>query len=305
MTDGLWYPDNLVERELAWALTSGGFARFFHVFTRAELCVPVRAVSGENDERWDPVTQELLGETVVPVFTSDTGLLAVMGGERLEVYTADWDHLRSTWPDPRWRLAINPGLPIAAALALDLVAAAAADDVLARSHPDILIQALDEGEWSPWPPGGPEQAMLEWVEIGDGAEYLAALLSCMVFVPTIRAVSPDEQVEADRRSLLRAGPARLPLRSAGPPDVLEVFTNRELFDQAYPGSPSLHRVFQSLFWILPTGWGLSVNPGGPGGLDLTGAEVPLLERWLPLDPVPGPVLDGMRWAREALEQTND
>jgi hypothetical protein len=69
MAKGLWYPDNLVERELAGALAGAGFARYFRVFLQAQLWVPVVAVSGEQDERWDQVTREVLGESVVPVFT--------------------------------------------------------------------------------------------------------------------------------------------------------------------------------------------------------------------------------------------
>jgi hypothetical protein len=305
VADGLWFPDNLVERELAWALTGADFARFFQVFLQAQLWVPVRAVSGEQDERWDPVTREVLGETVVPVFTSDTGLLAVMGDETAELYVSEWDQLQVTWPDPAWRLAINPGLPIQAYLPIDRVAAAAGDELLPGTDSSVLVQSLDEGHWTPWPPGGPEQAMREWAEIGDGAEYLAALLSCMVFMPTTRVVSPEEVAEAHRRSLLGGEPARLPLRTVGPPDMLEVFTNQELFDRVYPESPSIHRIFQSLFWVLPSGCGLSVNPRGPAGLDLRGEDVPLLAGWGTLDPIPSPVMRGMRWAREALESAGE
>lgn len=80
-----------------------------------------------------------------------------------------------------------------------------------------------------------------------------------------------------------------------------MFTRADLFAATYPDAPSTRSMFSTVLRLFPAGHALSVNPGGPAGLDLTGDQVPLLEQWERGKPIPSPVMLGMRWAREAFD----
>lgn len=305
---------------MAWALSTGNYARYFQAFTRAELFLPRRA-DGDQDGPGTPITAEVGGHTVLPVFTSDEGLLTAFAAQPPEVIAvARYEELRDNWPSPRWRLAINPGLPIEAYLPVDLVEPGTRGE-LTRHDPDLMIWRPGEGEWEPWPPGGPNQALLDAVRHSDGAEYLDALRNCTVTLPTTRRVSAAELDEFARVRLHHRGPGpvsehtRRVLAELGvspeavdrefpwqfaagrPEPTVEVFTRPEF--RPDPAAPSVQTRFLVMLDLMPEGYALSVNPGGPAGLELASGDVPLLRGWDSLQPVPRPVLLGMRWAGES------
>lgn len=312
----VWHPANPKERAMAWALQSGDYARYFQAFTRAELFLPRRV---EDDAAWpgEPVTTEVAGRTALPVFTSDVGLLTVFP-EPEGIALVRYAELRDAWPSPEWLLAINPGLPIEAYLPVDLVEAGVRGELHPKLNPEVVMYPLGDGQWEPWPPGGAQQAVLDAVSHHDGAEYLDALYDCMVIVPTTRRVSPAEvndlvEVrrhhpgpgpvdEATRRVLVELGvspeaidrefPWQLAVGRSEP--TVEVFTQPEF--RPYPEAPSVRLRFSAVLRLMPEGHALSVNPGGPANLELASGDVPLLRQWDGIQPVPGPVLMGMRWA---------
>src|SRR5690606_4915710 len=108
------------------------------------------------------------------------------------IAVARYEELRDLWPAPEWRLAINPGLPIAAYLPVDLVEPGARGELVPKLSPEVVIHPLGDGQWEPWPPGGANQALLDAVSHADGAEYLDALLDSTVTVPTTRRISEAE-----------------------------------------------------------------------------------------------------------------
>lgn len=317
----VWHPANSKERAMAWALSTGDYARYFRAFTRADLFLPRRA-EGDPDGPGAPVTAEVAGHTVLPVFTSDEGLLTAFAGQPPDrIVVARYEELREAWPSPRWRLAINPGSPIEAYLPVELVEPGTRGELTPRHDPDVVIRPLGDEGWEPWPPGGANQALLDAVARGDGAEYLDALLDCTVTVPTTRRVSPAELDEFARVKLHHPGPGpvdeptrRMLIELGVPPEAVdrefpwqlatgrpeptvEVFTQPEF--RPHQEAPSVRTRFLTMLDLMPAGHALSVNPNGPAGLELAGDDVPLLRRWESLQPVPRPVLLGMRWANEA------
>jgi hypothetical protein len=313
----VWYPANTAERAMAWALSTGNYTRYFRAFTRTDLFLPSRE-GGDPDGLGEPITAEVAGHTVLPVFTSDEGLLAVYAAQPPEVIVVTrYEDLRDGWPSPQWRLAINPGLPIEAYLPVELVELAVRDE-LSPFDPRLLIGRLGNLEWEPWPPGGPQQALLDAVERSDGAEYLDALRDCMVILPTTRPVSAVEVDEFSTVKLHHRGPgpvdeptrdllARLGVRpeavdrefpwrfaTGRPVPTVEIFTQPEF--RPDPEAPSVRMRFLPMLNLIPAGYALSVNPGGPGWLELPSEDLPLLREWDGLSPVPLPLLRGMRWA---------
>lgn len=318
----VWYPANVVERAMAWSLAVGDYARFFRAFARGDLFLPRRSVTGAHGEEPRPVTVEAYGWTVLPVFTSDEGMLAALDRAADVVEVTTYEHLRNDWPGPEWRLAINPGLPIEAYLPVEAVERGMRGELLPRYDQEIIIRPLGDGTWQPWPPGGANQALLDAVSRGDGWEYLDALLDSTVAVPTGRRVDEGELQDLVRTALHRPGPgplddrARHLLSRAGvpaealdrtfpwristsaPEPTVEVFTDAEFLADALPHSPSVTMKFTTMLQLLPAEHALSVNPGGPAGLDLPSDQVPLLARWESIEPVPPGVQLGMRWAGE-------
>lgn len=302
---------------MAWALSSGDYARYFQALLRAHLSVPVGA---DTEEGGEPVTIVLDGRTCLPVFTSHEGLLATIEPLPAAIDTITFERLRDDWSSPQWWLAINPGLPIEACLPVELVDRGSRGELIPPYEQDVIIGRLDGTEWSPWPPGGANQALLDAVAHRDGAEYLDALRESWVTVPTTRSVSDREFDAIARVRLHHRGPGPVDdwtrglLADFGVPAELideefpwrlaasrsqptaEVFTWPEFHARAYPGEPSVRMRFSTMLDLLPAGHAVSVNPGGPAEFALSPEDIPLLHRWEGGMPVPQPVLDGMRWA---------
>lgn len=306
----MWSPANRAERALAWAISPRDYPRYFRVLATIDLLQPLgpeskgllrrRLVDGRQ-----PITVKDAGRTVLPVFTSFEAMdMAMEKLTQAGVLDADvveagavvrLPYLRETWPNPRWWLAIDPWFPIGAYLKMDAINRALRDEVAEPDDPEILVGDLTSGEWEPWPEGA-NQAVLQAVERGEAAEYLDALMDLMVTISTTREVTGDDWPGAG-----------YPWRPIGsPPDqVVEVFTDPEACAAAYPGLPNRTVRFFALVLHWQTRYGLSVNPGGPAGLDLPGPHVPVLREWVlqagrqGLDvPIPRQVENGMRWVRE-------
>ncbi|SHN03536.1 SseB family protein [Cryptosporangium aurantiacum] len=98
----------------------------------ADLVVPVPppAAAGRAPLSWATVTVD--GRTWLPAFTSEDAFARSGAGEQTR--TIAFLHLAAFWPDPRWHLAVNPGLPSRLLLEAGTVAR------LARDEPDVGVE---------------------------------------------------------------------------------------------------------------------------------------------------------------------
>ena len=157
-----WLPGNEVDAELVGALAADDRSRFARTVRHARWYLPVLAADGQRHRY---LTRDLLGATYLLVFTSPGSLAATVGGVATGCVITGYDELAAHWPDPSWRLAVNPGTPIDLWVTLDLLAAAAAGD---RALPSLAPR--------------PDPA-------ADGPldEFLGLLVSAPLLVPTQNA----------------------------------------------------------------------------------------------------------------------
>src|SRR5205814_3355582 len=118
------------------------------------------------------ITAELLGQEYLPVFTSVPALAGVMQGQADAYTVTSYEELRRKWPEPRWRLAVNPGTPIDAYVTIEAVERAALGQLTVPTAAELAADARQEAAAGA-PASGDLQAALERQDI-DG--YLHALL---------------------------------------------------------------------------------------------------------------------------------
>lgn len=154
-----WLPGNEVDAELVGALAADDRPRFARTVRQARWYMPVLP-SEEQRPRY--LTRDLLGTTYLLVFTSPGSLAATVGGVATGCVITGYDELAAHWPDPSWRLAVNPGTPIDLWVTLDLLAAAASGDRVLPS----LAPGRDPGADGP----------VDW--------FLSQLVTAPLLVPT-------------------------------------------------------------------------------------------------------------------------
>lgn len=114
--DEPWQPANPVESALRDALEAGDEGQYLAVLAEAVLLVPV--VPEESAER--PVLGVMRlddGAEVVPAYTSAEAMEAPEAERLTERHIAiPFAELAARWPSPRYALAVDPGLPVAAHL---------------------------------------------------------------------------------------------------------------------------------------------------------------------------------------------
>jgi hypothetical protein len=105
-----WEPVTPFERELRDAFMAGDLARCLVMLRGADFALPVSegAAAGLERPAWATLAEE--GRTWVAAFTSVEAMRAVTGTAACRV--ASLVELAAGWPDPRWGLAVNPGLPV-------------------------------------------------------------------------------------------------------------------------------------------------------------------------------------------------
>lgn len=93
------------ERRLGAAYEAGDLAACLSMLRDTELALPVPA---EGDVAWPRITAP--DRVWLPAYTSIEAMEAATGLSRARV--ASLVELAAGWPDPRWGLAVNPGLPV-------------------------------------------------------------------------------------------------------------------------------------------------------------------------------------------------
>src|SRR5690349_6878715 len=117
-----WLPGNAVEAELYSALAADDRRRFFQIIRDAPLFLPALPDAPDGPRF---LTQELLGETFLLVFTSVRTLASTVGPAVSGYTVTSYQELSEHWPVPSWRLAVNAGTPVDAWVTLAALAEAA------------------------------------------------------------------------------------------------------------------------------------------------------------------------------------
>jgi hypothetical protein len=256
-----------VERVLAAALAGNDGATYFRVLSAAELYLPRFLSDPEHEPRLLAV--ELFGLTFIPVFTSAVGLATMFRDVVDGCAVTSYAELRDRWPDPEWRLAVNPGTPIDAYVRIEAVAAAATGEVDIPMTLDAVAadMALQDGQ--PAPPT-PDVALLlrAAAERADVDGYVRVLLGSLLTVPTTRDVSDPGELFQPSFPWARKG------------DLIEVFTSVEAYRSgADGGGPSCPVAGGHLVAAWPPGCSLSLDPGSAHGIVLTEDQVRALVLW--------------------------
>jgi hypothetical protein len=287
---GGWLPANAVEQGMAAALASGDGPAYARLLRSAQLLVPDLSPAGPQDEA---LLAGLVpgGVPYVPAFTSRESLEWAFGDLARGYEEVGFFGLLQRWPDPRVRLAVNPGSPIAMFLppravadleagreslvAVEDVQRVVADEALLQIRRICLrelagVDNVDSaGGLRDDPPANPlEAALREAVERPDGDAYLDALLAAdSIVLPTVEPVTdPDRILDDD-----------FPWRVVGGDQAkaIPVFSSTAMLERTCAGDPP--RIEIGLLPVL-AGWPgeefqLYVNPGSMLELLLPGDTV--------------------------------
>jgi hypothetical protein len=250
-----WRPKNEVERAMLAALRRGDTVGYLRLVATTDLYLPQLVDIDRDTERRSPITRELSGVTVVMVFSSPESMAIAVGDEADAFTKTSYPELRTQWPAPQWRLAVNGGTPIAT-----FPTAAAIDRALQGG---AFGDTGDDGSLPIFDPAMPR--LLEVVE-DDVDEQVEDLFGCLVTTPTRWQVrQPEDIMDA---------PWHLTSPPAGP--TIEAFTTAETVAAAYPDLPNVRLPFPLLLSLLPEGTGLVVDPGGPAEIALRGDRLLLV-----------------------------
>jgi SseB protein N-terminal domain len=239
-----WKPANEVEFALLQAWSDGDERAYFQILSRAPLYLPASAAAQRRGSA-TLYSWESDGVRVVPVYTSVEALAHSAGGVADAYAVTTYPELAANWPDPAWKLAVDPNLSIGVYAGIEDVARGA------RGEP-VVASAAGQG--------------------GGVQAYLRALLVSDVLVPTARPVPDPAEI---------AGPDFPWLPVPGRPDrAIAVFSSAERLAEGWPElppdepPPAVLVPFVSVaeFWPGPE-YALVINAGTPLELTLPGDEV--------------------------------
>ncbi|WP_433247204.1 SseB family protein [Streptosporangium sp. CA-135522] len=109
---GEWQPANVFEERLGEALAVGDLVFCLGLLRHAEFVLPITTAAAAGHE---PVVWPIEADderTWLMVYTSIEAMRAGTGGAFQHGRVASLPELAAAWPDLRWGLAINPGLPV-------------------------------------------------------------------------------------------------------------------------------------------------------------------------------------------------
>jgi hypothetical protein len=171
----VWQPANVVEQLMAQALDRGEHRTLLDLLASASLYVPGQP---DSDGRMELVAEEADGQTCLPVFTSP----AAFAGYRPTApgfFVMTWAELAEIWPDPAWRLVVNPHSPITVDISGTTLTAA--------GHPD---PALGQAGRSAGFAGTPVERLLhEAITTANPDLLVRALIAAWVLVPVAQPVA--------------------------------------------------------------------------------------------------------------------
>jgi hypothetical protein len=274
-----WLPANEVERDLAVALETGDSRRYARILLSAPLFLPVLPEAGS--ELRDELERRLpLSHEHVLVFTSPAAISGVLGEFSRGWKETDMTSLARLWPDPRYQLALNPGLPIGAVLPLGALprladgseTLVAIDDLQERLVEETQAQIRQDclaelgggpGPIDVRPVNRTEVELLAAAKAQDADAFLETLINAEVVVPTTESVAdPLSMAEAD-----------FPWQEVGP--AIPVFSTTAMLARA---APDVAHYVEAPFLLVAANWPseehvLCFNPGSSTELILSGDGV--------------------------------
>ncbi|MCO6007052.1 SseB family protein [Actinoallomurus purpureus] len=217
-------------------------------------------------------TRESGGRTVVPLFTGPSRMREVMGGHPFVL--SDLAKVLRFWPDAAWDLVINDGSPIGATIPGERITALSRrvdDDAADRLAADFPAQ------------NDAERRLFE--TRNDPDARLKTLLGASVFLPVWSRTPPTVQTSPNDPAFPWSA---VPVR--GRASVL-VFTSFDWMKEAVGTTGFVMPTFADLLagWPEP-GWDVSVNPGTPIEIELSGEQIRAIASRPaahPFEPVPG------------------
>jgi hypothetical protein len=262
-----WEPANEAEAAMAAALGRGDTTGFFRAVLMSPLYLPaVRAELVEEHAR-TLFSIQVQGTSYLLVFTSPAAAAQVDGADTVVV--TDYRALLESWPDPSWRLALNPGAPIDALVPPDVVVRAALEEVtvpLAEQVPGLLGQPARSGDAVP--ANRVEAGIAVALADDDPDLLLDVLVTAAVLVPTAVPVEPAAL----------AGP-EFPWRRVE--DTVALFTSPERLADALPASvPTVTADLVDVVAVWPPRTWLVLNPGTPFEVRVAPERVPGLRDWV-------------------------
>jgi hypothetical protein len=265
-----WEPANDAERALLRALRDGDQRAYFQTLAGARLYLPGLAAQSRGAAQ-QLATWQRDGQTYVLAFTSVEALEDCVEGDADAYLTTDCAALVRDWPDPSWRLAVDPTLPIGAYLRPDEVRRGAAGELTVPTADEVLA---DAGGPAPLRPANDlERTLAAATSAGDAEAYFDALVTARVLVPTGWPVT-------DPAEIARPGfPWRAAMVAEQP--TIAVFTSPERLAEAVADpvpTVGVDLVAVARHWPDPS-YRLAVDPGSSIGIVLTGEEVGLLVPW--------------------------
>ncbi|MEU9832562.1 SseB family protein [Streptosporangium sp. NPDC048047] len=105
-----WRPESPFEKRLQAAFAAGDLAVCLGLIRQTELGLPISQAAAEGREPAAWPTFEADGRTWLAAYTSADAMRAVLGETAEHVRVVTLTELAAGWPDPRWGLAVNPGL---------------------------------------------------------------------------------------------------------------------------------------------------------------------------------------------------
>ncbi|WIM97999.1 SseB family protein [Actinoplanes oblitus] len=277
-----WTPANDVENALVAALVADDRQSFFQLLSVADLFLPQLTRDPSAAQRF--LTVHAFEHVLLPVFTS-VRALAAQFGHAIDGYTVtNYAELRRKWPHPEWRLAIDPGTPLAVFLPVEDLAEAAVGDLRVPSLAEVAAEAAEDlgAEDDMWArhqaagdyPQDDAAAMRLAARAGDVYGYLDRLLDSTVLIPTTRPAEPEEIAEPG-----------FPWAPA-PDRMIEVFTSAESLAASHPEPTVVTEVpFALALAVWPEDHGVAVDPDGDSGFRVAADDVPVLLAFEPEPPV--------------------
>ncbi|HEX6074605.1 MAG TPA: SseB family protein [Micromonosporaceae bacterium] len=275
---GDWQPANALERGLVDAVRRQDQHSYLALLSGVPLLVLVRQDGTGRTIDW--LTSITDSQTFLLGYTSPESLAAVAGGRDAPYLTATIEELADRWPDPRWWLAINSGLPVeglvSPAYLASLTQAAPADSRMETDSRPVTepLPAEPQPQREPAafePANSVERDLLDASRRGDTDTYVRTLLLAEVLVPV-----------ADEPRQAATGHAGIPwqtIQAYGEPSI-PVFTSLDRLSERLGDVP--FRTEEIL--VLVRNWpdpalALAVNPDTPVGATLPGPQVLELAGW--------------------------
>ena len=132
---------------MAAALGRGDTTGFFRAVLSSPLYLPAVEAELVEEHARTLFSVEVHGTHYLVVFSSPEAAARVDGADTVVV--TDYRELLANWPDPSWRLALNPGAPIDALVPPDAVIRAALEEVTLPLAAEVRAGGTVSGDATP------------------------------------------------------------------------------------------------------------------------------------------------------------